>query len=657
MEQVDRLLVHGLLISMDAQGAIYEDGAVAIRGDSIVAVGASHEITARYSAPDILDCRGMAIIPGLINAHTHVAMTLLRGLADDLRLDVWLMGYMMPTEREYVSPEFVRLGTLLGCAEMIQSGITTFNDMYYFEEVVAEAAAQAGMRGVCGQTVLKFPSPDASTYEDALDRCRAFIEAWKDHPLIIPAVAPHAPYTCTADILQACAELALEYDVPLHIHISETAQEVLDSRNTHGMPVVPWIKKNRILDARVIAAHCVHLDQGEMRTLLHHDAGVAHNPSSNLKLASGIAPIGEMLRLGLKVGIGTDGPASNNDLDMFEETRLAALIAKVDSDDPTTLPARQAFAMATIQGAKALHIDHLVGSLEAGKRADITVINLRQLHNWPQFRRDPDAVYSQLVYAAKSTDVRHVVCNGRMLMQDREMLTVDVDSLLKEAQNYASQIDQFLTAREGDVLSKLLAIGELHQEESFEVQVKAEVSSPDIVSKLLAMPDITLAKHTHYRQYDTYFEFKGADHYRLRYREDDFIGEDGEVTNVRTRLTLTGDSKEAELKEAVLLSHSRYISPATRPLRFYREYFQAEAEQPVTKERMRWHIHYRDMLFYVNLDRLLDPPAPSYYLELKSRTWSRRDAEIKAQIIVDLLDALGISQDALTREDYVALRD
>ena len=235
-------------------------------------------------------------------------MTLLRGLADDLRLDVWLMGYMMPVEREFVSPDFVRLGTRLGCAEMIRSGITCFADMYYFEEAVAEATAEAGMRALCGQTVLRFPSPDARSYEESLARARDFIERWRGHPLIVPAPAPHAPYTCTPEILRACAELASEFDVPLHIHLSETAAGGRTIRGAvHGMPVVPWVKKQGLFDAKVLAAHCVHVDDGEIRALKNYGAGVAHNPTSNLKLGAGVAPVARMLELGVNVGIGTDG--------------------------------------------------------------------------------------------------------------------------------------------------------------------------------------------------------------------------------------------------------------------------------------------------------------------------------------------------------------
>ncbi|MEK7786937.1 MAG: amidohydrolase, partial [Chloroflexota bacterium] len=328
MQTVDFLLTNATIVTMNVDGDIYDPGAIAITGDSIVAVGPKDEIAKDYTAAQTLDLNGKVIIPGLVNAHTHVPMTLLRSLADDLRLDVWLMGYMMPVEREFVSPDFCRLGTLLGCAEMIRSGITSFADMYYFEEDVARATADAGMRAVCSQTVLKFPTPDAKSFEDSLAYARDFIEKWKGHPLIVPSVAPHAPYTCTPEILRATAALAAEFDVPLHTHLAETALEVSNNRKEHGMPVIPWVKKNNLFEAKVLAAHCVHIDEGEMRTLFHAKAGVAHNPTSNLKLASGVAPVVKMLEQGLNVGIGTDGPASNNDLDMFEETRLTAILAK-----------------------------------------------------------------------------------------------------------------------------------------------------------------------------------------------------------------------------------------------------------------------------------------------------------------------------------------
>lgn len=647
----DLLLTNALVLSMDEHFTPYTPGAVAISGDAIVAIG---DIAADYTAKQTVDCGGSVVMPGLVNAHTHAPMTLLRGLADDLRLDVWLMGYMMPVEREFVSPDFVTLGTGLACAEMIRSGITCFADMYYFEESVAQAAAAAGMRALCGQTVLKFPTPDAASYEDSLALARDFITRWKDHPLIVPAPAPHAPYTCTSEILQACSALAAEFDVPLHTHISETLLEVENSRKEHGMPVVPWVKKQSLFDAKVLAAHCTHIDEGEMRTLKHAGAGVAHNPTSNLKLASGVAPVVKMLDVGLNVGIGTDGPSSNNDLDMFEETRLAAILAKGISGDPTALPARQALAMATRIGARALHLGGLTGSLEPGKRADLIVLDLSPLHNSPAFTRDPNALYSQIVYAAKSTDVTDVMCNGRWLMRDRKLLTVDEEALRLAARDYAKKIDLFLIRREESVLQKLIAIGGAVEQESFEVQVKARLPSADHVRRVLQSEVITIIRSVHYHEYDAYFLFADPAQGRLRYREDEFLDEKGKVTNVRGRLTLTGESRAGQFG-SVLLSRSRYLAPATHSLRFYREYFRPTEEREVEKDRLRWLVVYKGVEFFVNLDRLIKPAADGFYLEIKSRTWSRRDAQDKAAIINELLGLFGASPDNTLKEDYVEL--
>jgi 5-methylthioadenosine/S-adenosylhomocysteine deaminase len=589
-----------------------------------------------------------------VNAHTHAPMTLLRGLADDLRLDVWLMGYMMPVEREFVRADFVALGTRLACAEMIRSGTTCFADMYYYEEAVAEAAAGAGLRALCAQTVLKFPSPDAASFEDSLAYARDFITRWRGHRLITPGVAPHAPYTCTVEILRACADLAAEFDVPLHIHLAETAFEVEASRRQHGMPVVPWIKKQRLFEARVLAAHCVHVDEGEMRTLTDGGAGVAHNPTSNLKLGSGIAPVARMLELGVPVGIGTDGAASNNDLDMFEEIRLAAILAKGISGDPTALPARQALAMATRIGARAIHLGDVTGSLEVGKRADLIVVELDQIHHRPRFTRDPNAVYSQLVYAAKSTDVVHTMCDGRWLMRDRRLLTLNEDDLQHAAQDVARRIDAFLIQREESILQKLIAIGGAAEQESFEVQAKARVASADVVARALASDEITVIRTAHYHQYDTYFFFDDPAQGRLRYREDEFLDEQNQVVNARARLTLTGPSREAAFG-SVLLFRSRFFAPATHSPRFYREYFKPVREREVEKDRRRWLIAYRGVHFYVHVDRLMNPQTDGSFLEVKSRTWSRRDAQDKAAIINDLLERLGARPDEIVEADYVEL--
>jgi 5-methylthioadenosine/S-adenosylhomocysteine deaminase len=651
-QQVDILLTNALILTMDEKLTQYFPGAVAVRGDSILAVGYDDEIKKEYAAQETFDCHGKVLMPGLINAHTHVPMTLLRGLADDLRLDVWLMGYMMPVEREFVSPEFVRLGTLLACAEQIRSGVTTFNDMYYFEEDVAKAAADAGVRAVCGQTVMKFPAPDAASYDDSLQMAREFIERWKNHPLIVPAVAPHAPYTCTAEILRATTDLAKEFDVPLHTHLAETAFEVENMRNEHGIPVVPYVKKQGLFEAKVIAAHCVHVDSGEIRTLMHARAGIAHNPSSNLKLASGFAPVVKMLETGLNVGIGTDGPASNNDLDMFEEVRLAAFIAKAVTNDPTSLPASWALLMATRLGAQALHIGHLTGSLEAGKRADLILVDVSPVHNSPSFKRSADNAYSQIVYAAKSTDVSDVMVNGKWLMRARQLLTLKEDELVAQAAEIAKKIDAFLIDREQSVLSKLIALGGSLEQESFEVQVKVKIAEPEAVVHALSQPEIDVVRKRHYHEHDVYFFFDDQSQGRLRYREDDFMDDVRNlVTNVRARLTLIGQKREGKFEE-VLLSRSRYIAPASQSPRFYREYFKPKSETIIEKDRQRWLIQYKDTEFFVNLDQVKEPQLGTY-LEIKSRTWSRKDAERKAELASELLSVLGASSGETVTEDYI----
>jgi 5-methylthioadenosine/S-adenosylhomocysteine deaminase len=653
-KKVDTLFINAIVLTMDEKLTQFDPGAVAVKGDAIVAVGLEENLKKEYSANEVIDCGGKVLMPGLVNAHTHVPMTLLRGLADDLRLDVWLMGYMLPVEREFVSPEFVRLGTLIACAEQIRSGVTTFNDMYFFEDDIAQAAADAGMRAVCGQSIMKYPAPDADAFEDSIAYAREFIKKWKGHPLIVPAIAPHAPYSTTPEILRTCAEIAKEYDVPLHIHISETAFEVENMRNEQGMPVVPYIKKQGVLEAKVIAAHCVHIDVGEMKTLQHVNAGISHNPSSNLKLASGFAPVTKMLETGLNVGIGTDGPASNNDLDMFEEVRLASFVAKAASNDPTTVPASTALTMATRMGAQALHIGDITGSLEVGKRADLILVDTSPLHNSPRFKRDPMNAYAQLVFASKSTDVTDVMVNGKWLMRGKELLTLDEKDLLDQARELAQKIDTFLINREQSVLSKLIALGGSMEQESFEVQVKVKVVDPASLVQNMKREEIEVTAHKHYQQYDNYFQFDDPNQGRLRFREDNLINEKGDVENVRSRLTLLGQKREGEVGHDVTLSRSRFLAPAIHTLRFYREYFKPAREINIEKNRLRWHIRYKNTEFFVNLDEVKEPHM-GHFLEIKSRTWSRKDADLKAELANELLDLLGVGDAETVTQDYIEI--
>ncbi|HMQ53038.1 MAG TPA: amidohydrolase family protein, partial [Anaerolineae bacterium] len=582
------------------------------------------------------------------------AMTLLRGLADDLRLDVWLYGYMMPVEREFVDHQFCYVGTQLACAEMIRSGVTTFNDMYYNESEVARATAKAGLRAVLGQTILKFPSPDATNYDESLEYCRRFIEEWRQHPLITPAVAPHAPYTATPDMLESCVALAIKYDVPLHIHIAETALEQKNSLEAYNQTVVPWLAQYNLFKAKVIAAHCVHLQENEMFTMHQHQCGIVHCPSSNLKLASGVAPVQKMVDLGLHVGIGTDGPASNNDLDMFEEARLAAFLQKGVFGDPTLLSAKQTWMLATIEGARALHIDHLTGSLEPGKRADIAVISANSTHQLPRFTRDPEAVYAQLVYATKAPDVRDVLVDGRLLMRDRVLLTLDEAKVIAEARQIARRIDAFLIAREGNILSKLLAISaDFIPQQTYEIQVKVSLPQPIELLPLLHEAGFDPFRPSLREQYDAYFFFDGPEVGRLRFREERVNNIDGSLRDTFYRMTLMGPTSDKEFENSVLLTRARYSTTARHSLRFLREYFRPAAEIEVAKRRQRAHIVYKDTDFAINLDHLLDVADETAYLEIKSRTWSAKDAVHKAELMGELLEKFGVKTEDQFKIEYV----
>lgn len=653
MKKVDLILENALILTVDPQLHHFHQGALAVIGNSIEAVSSKEEINKLYSSEQVIDCQGKVLMPGMVNTHTHIPMTMMRGLADDLRLDVWLMGYVWPVEHEFVTPEFVRLGTQIGCAELIRTGVTCFADMYFFEDIVAETTSKIGLRAICSQTVLKFPTPDARSYEEGLERARHLIKKWKNNNLITPAVAPHAAYTCPPEILHAVTKLALEFDVPIHTHISETAEEVATMRKENGMPVVPYMKKQGLFEAKTFAAHCVHIDEGEMRTLEHSHVGVAHNPSSNLKLASGIAPVKRMLELGLNVGIGTDGTASNNDLDFFEEIRLASFLAKGSSGDPTAVPAQKTIEMATRIGAKAIHMDHLIGSLEPGKRADLILVDLATLHNSPQFSHAEYGPYAQIVYSAKSSDVTDVMVEGKWLMRDRKLLGIDEQDLIRQSQEYAVKIDKFLIKREKSVLSKLIAIGGASQEESYEVQAKVSIEKPDKVITNLDNPQISILRKRHYHEYDTYFRFKDELD-RLRYREDHFIEENNEISNVRSRLTLIQPSREDHFPQDILLSRSRYLAPANQSLRFYREYFKPSTESDIEKDRLRFLVKYDEEEFFINIDKIIKPDL-GYFLEIKARTWSQNDAREKSRKIVDLIKLLGASPNKSITSDYIEL--
>ena len=652
---VDWLLTGGVVVTMDATRTVIGNGAVAIVGKEIVAVGTAAELGARFVAKEQIDCAGCAILPGLINGHAHVPMSLLRGLVADVQLDVWLYGYMFPVESRFADADFSYAGARLSCAEMIRSGTTTFVDMYYFEDQVARAADESGLRAICGQTVMRFPTPDAPSYDAGLERARTFIHTWKDHDRVIPTIAPHAPYTCTDEIYHEAIALAREYNVPLVTHLAETAREVKESREMDGGSPVEYAHRVGAFDVKAIAAHCVHTDERDWAILREHGVGAVPCPSSNLKLASGVAPFAAMLAAGVTLGIGTDGPASNDDQDLVTEVHLAAMLPKGLGNDPTLVPAREALALATSSGARAAHLDHLIGSLEAGKRADIIVVEMTGLHSTPRYRYSADAIYNYLVYTTRGGDVRDTLVDGQFLMRDRALLTLDEQAVKRQAQAIADRIAAFLSERETNLLDKILAIGGVRQAEMFEVQVKARQVDERRVQEVLVSPDVRITKSSERTQYDTYFLFDDASRGRVRYRED-HRQDPGARLDPKYELTLTVPAAERDhYPHAIVLSRARYTAPADRSLRFYREYFGAEKVVEIEKSRRRWRILYKDADFAINLDRLIGHPDGGPFLEIKSRTWSERDAQHKAQLIGELLERFGIASEQLVRLEYLEM--
>lgn len=439
-ERVDLLVVGGTVVTMDAHWRVIEDGAVAVRGDTIVAVGPRVETEARFTAAKRIDARGWIVLPGLVNTHTHVPMTLLRGIADDLALQEWLEKFIFPAEARNVTEDFVTWGTRLAALEMIRGGTTTYADMYYFEDAVARATKQAGMRGVLGETILDFPAPDNKTVAQALAYTEDFLKRWKGDPLIHAAVAPHSMYTASEQTLRHSAGLARRYNAPILIHLSETKREVDDARAKFGLSPVAYLEKLGVLGPDVLAAHCIWVDAADIAILARHQVGCAHNPSSNTMLASGTAPVLEMLAAGVRLGLGTDGPAgSNNDLNLMEEMDLAAKLQKVTRMDPRALSARQALEMATIGGARALHMEKEIGSLEAGKKADLILLRTDAPHAVPMYD-----VYSQVVYALKASDVETVVIAGRVVLENRRVLTLNEAEVLAKAKEYGEKVRRSL---------------------------------------------------------------------------------------------------------------------------------------------------------------------------------------------------------------------
>ncbi|MCU0571638.1 MAG: amidohydrolase [Syntrophobacteraceae bacterium] len=429
--EVDLLIVNGHVLTLNGRDDRFPDGAVAVQGAEIVAVGDTASIEARFHARKTLVARGCVVMPGLVNGHTHAAMTLFRGLADDLPLMDWLHRHIFPAERK-LTEEWVYRGTLLACAEMILSGTTTFCDMYLFEHMVARAAAEAGMRALVGEVLYDFPSPHYGPIENGLRFTESLIREWAGDPLVHVAVEPHAIYTCSPDLLRRCDEIARRFDVPLIIHVSENEAEVRQVQELYGCRPVEHLERLGMLGPHLIADHCVALDDRDMELLAARSAQVIHNPESNMKLASGVAPVPKLLERGVNVALGTDGCASNNDLDLFGEMDTCAKLHKVMMLDPTVLPARSVLRMATRNGAGALGFGGKVGELTPGMWADIIVVDFGRPHLTPLY--EP---VSHLVYAARGADVRHSIIHGRLVMEDRKLLTLDVEEVMDHARAIA----------------------------------------------------------------------------------------------------------------------------------------------------------------------------------------------------------------------------
>jgi 5-methylthioadenosine/S-adenosylhomocysteine deaminase len=439
LRAVELIVSGGTVVTMDASRRVIEDGAVAISGGRIVAVGKRSEVVGRYTARVVVDARGRAVIPGLINGHTHIPMVLFRGIADDLDLNEWLTKYIFPAEAKNVTEEFVRAGTQLGLAEMIRGGTTTYCDMYYFEDAIAEETERAGVRGLLGETVIDFPVPDNKTWPEAMAYVKRFAARWKGNRLITPAIAPHAPYTVSEAHLREVRSFSDQTGTAVVTHVAETRKEVEDITRDHGASPVEYLARIGFLSQRMVAAHTVHLTEAEIKLLKQYHVGSVHNPESNMKLASGVAPVPQMMREGVLLGLGTDGAASNNDLSMWETMDLAAKLHKLSSGDPKVVTAEEALALATIGGARALHMDTDIGSLEEGKRADLVVVDLDALHQTPRYN-----IYSHLVYATKASDVRTVIIEGRVVMRDRRLLTLNEPLIKQRARAIRERITRSL---------------------------------------------------------------------------------------------------------------------------------------------------------------------------------------------------------------------
>jgi 5-methylthioadenosine/S-adenosylhomocysteine deaminase len=431
----DMIISNAMVLTMDKKFNFFPSGALAIKGDKIAAVGKNQKILEDYSAPEFIDATGKLLMPGLINTHTHVPMTIFRGYADDLPLHEWLYEYIFPIESEFVTKENVWIGTKLGIAEMLRSGTTTFNDMYYYVDEIAQLVDKTGIRAVLSESVINFPAPNSPTPDEGLSTSGSLIEKWGNHPRITISLGAHSPYSCSPSLIKKAKALSDKYKVPFNIHVAETMLEFKDCLERYGLSPVAYLDSLGVLDKNVIIAHGVHLTKDDIEALANKGVSVAHNPECNMKLSSGVAPVPELLTAGVKVGLGTDGVASNNDMDMFHEMNTAALLHKLSRKDPTVMNARSVLEMATIGGARVLGMEKQIGSLETGKKADMILLDMMQPHAHPLYN-----IYSLIVYSLKGSDVETVIVDGKVVMKDRKFANLDIDGLYSKVEDVAVKI-------------------------------------------------------------------------------------------------------------------------------------------------------------------------------------------------------------------------
>ena len=443
MEQIDLLVSGGTALLMDEHHTCLKDAAIAIHGSSIIDIGPKDVILPRYFPQKVIHAENALILPGLVNCHTHAAMTCFRGIADDMDLMDWLNNYIFPAEAKNVNPHLAYWGSLLACAEMIRSGTTTFCDMYIFEEETAKAAKESGMRCLVGEVLFDFPSPNCKTPADGLNYTIHLAEKYQNDPLVNIIVEPHALYTCSPSLLKDAKAIADKYHLMLGVHLLENSSEVSDLSRKLGKSATAFLEEIGYLNERFLAFHCVCMNPDDRKRFVQHGCKVSHNPASNMKLASGIAPIPKMVEEGITVGLGTDGCASNNTLDMIREMNTAAKLHKVYHLDPTVMDAKTVVRMATINGARALGLDSMIGSLEIGKKADIITIGLNKPHLTPIYDE-----FSHLVYAANGSDVDNVMINGRVVMENRKLLSVIEQDVMNEVRQIAVSIKKSLFGKE-----------------------------------------------------------------------------------------------------------------------------------------------------------------------------------------------------------------